>query len=65
MDTLACCLRHPDQVTAAVAPLLPHMAAPPTCFGAGDHLGLDAHERQVGNVNLAADVQTILLEEAV
>ena len=33
--------------------LLLHMAAPRTCFGAGDHLGLDAHQRQVGDVNLA------------
>ena len=30
------------------------MAAPWTCVGAGYHLGLDAHLRQVGNVNLAA-----------
>ena len=41
-------------VTATVTELLLHMAAPRTCLGAGDHLGLDAHLRQVGDVNLAA-----------
>ena len=40
--------------TALVTALVLHMVAPRTCFGAGDYLGLDAHLRQVGNVNLAA-----------
>ena len=34
--------------------LLLHMAAPRTCLGAGDHLGLDPHLQQSRNVRLAA-----------
>ena len=41
-------------LTEIVSTLLLHMAAPRTCLGAGDHLGLDPHLQQSGNVRLAA-----------
>ena len=43
-----------EPLRASVTELLLHMAAPRTCLGAGDHLGLDPHLQQSGNVRLAA-----------
>ena len=43
-----------EPLRASVTELRLHMAAPRTCLGAGDHLGLDPHLQQSGNVRLAA-----------
>ena len=39
-----------EPLRASVTELRLHMAAPRTCLGAGDHLGLDPHLQQSGNV---------------